>query len=964
MFECRFNNLFCVWAILCICFSVGSSHTKKCKEAERQSLLKLKGGFVNGRKLLSSWKGEDCCKWKGISCDNLTGHVTSLDLEALYYDIDHPLQGKLDSSICELQHLTSLNLSQNRLEGKIPKCLGSLGQLIELNLAFNYLVGVVPPTLGNLSNLQTLWIQGNYLVANDLEWVSHLSNLRYLDLSSLNLSQVVDWLPSISKIVPSLSQLSLSDCGLTQVNPESTPLLNSSTSLKKIDLRDNYLNSFTLSLMLNVGKFLTHLDLRSNEIEGSLPKSFLSLCHLKVLQLFSNKLSGQLSDSIQQLQCSQNVLEKLELDDNPFSSGPLPDFSGFSSLTSLLLRNTNIIGPVTQSFGHLPHLLVLYLSHNRLSGVDNINKTQLPNLLNLGLSFNELSGSLPLFEVAKLTSLEFLDLSHNQLNGSLPYTIGQLSHLWYLDLSSNKLNGVINETHLLNLYGLKDLRMYQNSLSFNLSSNWVPPFHLKRLYASSCILGPKFPTWLKNLKGLAALDISNSGLSDSIPEWFLDLFPGLEYVNVSHNQLSGPMPRSLRNLNVSTPMNLSIFDFSFNNLSGPLPPFPQLEHLFLSNNKFSGPLSSFCASSPIPLGLTYLDLSSNLLEGPLLDCWGKFKNLKFLNLAKNKLSGRVPKSFGTLRQMVSMHLNNNNFSGEIPFMTLSSSLTVLDLGDNNLQGTLPAWVGRHLHQLIVLSLRENKFQGNIPESLCNLSFLQVLDLSLNNFTGEIPQCFSHITALSNTQFPRILISHVTGDLLGYMMDGWFYDEATLSWKGKNWEYGKNLGLMTIIDLSCNHLTGKIPQSITKLVALAGLNLSRNNLSGSIPNNIGHMEWLESLDLSRNHLSGTQLQSFKPSSYIGNTLLCGQPLTNHCQGDVMSPTGSPDKHVTDEDEDKFITYGFYISLVLGFIVGFWGVCGTLVIKASWRHAYFQFFNNMNDWMYVTIMVFIGRMKRRF
>ncbi|KAJ1416740.1 Leucine-rich repeat [Sesbania bispinosa] len=201
-----------------------------------------------------------------------------------------------------------------------------------------------------------------------------------------------------------------------------------------------------------------------------------------------------------------------------------------------------------------------------------------------------------------------------------------------------------------------------------------------------------------------------------------------------------------------------------------------------------------------------------------------------------------------------------------------------------------------------------------------------------------------------------------------LLSSYWNDKDCCKWKGVSCD---NLtGHVTSLDLHSNYyvaLGGEIPQSITKLVALAGLNLSRNHLTGFIPNNIGQMEMLESLDLSRNHLYGkiptsTQLQSFDASTYISNNGLCGPPLTNHCSWDVISPTGSPDKHITDEDEDGIITLGFYISMVLGFFVGFWGVCGTLVIKTSWRHAYFQLVNNMSDWIHVTLVIFIARMKR--
>jgi len=227
MLHCGFNFLLYVVAILCMSLLCAESfHMNKCVETDLQALFKFKNALILGRNDLTSWKGEECCKWEGISCDNLTGHVTGLNLEPLNYT--KGLRGKLDSSICELQHLIFRELSYNHLEGKIPHCMGSLGQLKELKLSGNKLVSAIPPSLGNLSNLQTLKLAYNYdMISNDLQWTSHLSNLRYLDLSYVNLTLVVDWLSSISKI-HSLSELHLFGCGLHQVTPKSIPHLNTS----------------------------------------------------------------------------------------------------------------------------------------------------------------------------------------------------------------------------------------------------------------------------------------------------------------------------------------------------------------------------------------------------------------------------------------------------------------------------------------------------------------------------------------------------------------------------------------------------------------------------------------------------------------------------------------------------------------------------------------------------------------
>ncbi|XP_027359000.1 receptor-like protein EIX1 [Abrus precatorius] len=844
-------SLFSLVTFLCICFYVGSSHANKCAETDRQALLKLKDGFIDERNSLDSWKGEDCCEWEGISCDNLTAHVTTLNLW------DSWLRGKMDSSICELKHLTFFDISLNEVEGVIPKCIGSLAQLIELNLARNDLVGDIPPTLGNLSNLQTLDLHGNHLLANDLEWVSHLSTMKYLDLSHVNLSQSANWLSSISKI-PSLLELRLDDCVISQVIPKSIPHINSSTSLKTLSLSQNQLNSSTLSLVLKASKVLTYLDLSynslqhntpdgfvnmvslshlrylnlsGNELEGNILKYIHTLIQLKELRLDQNKLSGKPVDYIRQFCSARYGLEVLYLGNNPFSSAPLPDFSCLSSLKALSLRGANIVGSLPQSVsklvsleelvlsnnslnGTLPSIVwqlsslrTLVLSSNELNGVDVIREAHLSNLSHLDLRDNQLSGSQPLFEISKLASLEELDLSDNQLNGTLPSTVWQLSSLRTLLLSSNKLNGVdvirelhasnlsfldlmnnqlsgsqplleisklvsleelylsnnqlngtfpstigqlcslkrlylnsnkfngvVKESHLSNLSQLQYLNVAQNALAFNFNSNWVPPFQLDELAASSCILGPKFPTWLKQQRKLRYLQISNSGISDSFPNWFWNLPSRWLYLNVSHNKISGALPLLLPS---TKGKYYNAWDFSFNNLSGPLPPFPELDALILSNNMFSGSITSFCATSP--RRLTVLDLSSNLLSGTLSDCGRKFERLSVLNLAKNNLSGSIPKSFGTLQQIVSINLNSNNFSGEIPSLTFCTELRLIDFGKNNLQGTLPAWIGHNLRKLTVLSLEANKFHGNIPTSLCNLLYLQVLDLSENNITGKIPQ---------------------------------------------------------------------------------------------------------------------------------------------------------------------------------------------------------------------------------
>ncbi|PNX68293.1 receptor protein kinase-like protein, partial [Trifolium pratense] len=52
-----------------------------CKESERRALLKFKQSLQDEFGMLSTWKDDpnaDCCKWKGVQCNNQTGYVEKL----------------------------------------------------------------------------------------------------------------------------------------------------------------------------------------------------------------------------------------------------------------------------------------------------------------------------------------------------------------------------------------------------------------------------------------------------------------------------------------------------------------------------------------------------------------------------------------------------------------------------------------------------------------------------------------------------------------------------------------------------------------------------------------------------------------------------------------------------------------------------------------------------------------------
>ncbi|XP_052886988.1 receptor-like protein EIX2 [Gossypium arboreum] len=290
----------------------------------------------------------------------------------------------------------------------------------------------------------------------------------------------------------------------------------------------------------------------------------------------------------------------------------------------------------------------------------------------------------------------------------------------------------------------------------------------------------------------------------------------------------------------------------------------------------------------------------------------------------------------------------------------------------------------------------------MPSSLCQQQFLQVLDLSLNNISEIIPSYFNNLTAMADLESSEAKIEFSYNYFVDYDIgdnhfttttDGIFDDHLLVIWKGVEQEYGKTLGLLRVINLACNKLSGEIPREIASLHGLISLNLSRNMLKGSIIKEIGQLKALESFDLSTNNLSGvisesmsdlfflsvldlsnnnlsgkiplsTQLQSFNATCYAGNPGLCGNPL-NKCLGDESpkSPNNGGTEIITESDEELFEPLWFFTGTTVGFLVGFWGVFGSLLINRSWRDRYFRLMNKLGDWIRLTMALETVKLQQR-
>ena len=137
-----------------------------CFEKERVALLNVKKSLNDTSGCLSSWVGEDCCKWNGVRCNNQTGHVVKLHLNRLNFIYNNgsimtcswsPLRGELNPSLVDLKYLNYLDLSSNDLQGiPSPNFLGSLSMLHYLDLSSARFSEMISSRIGNLSNLYHL----------------------------------------------------------------------------------------------------------------------------------------------------------------------------------------------------------------------------------------------------------------------------------------------------------------------------------------------------------------------------------------------------------------------------------------------------------------------------------------------------------------------------------------------------------------------------------------------------------------------------------------------------------------------------------------------------------------------------------------------------------------------------------------------------------------------------------------
>ncbi|CAN1227857.1 LRR receptor-like serine/threonine-protein kinase GHR1 [Linum grandiflorum] len=521
-------------------------------------------------------------------------------------------------------------------------------------------------------------------------------NVAGVVLDNLDLSADADL--TVFANLTMLVKLSMANNSITGQIPDN---IGDFKTLEFLDLSNNLFNS---SLPSGIGKLgsLRNLSLAGNNFSGPVPDSISGLASLQSLDLSKNSLSGAVPASLTRM----DSLVYLDLSLNMFGKKIPRGFELILGLQVLDLHGNLLDGRLDGEFFLLTNASHVDFSGNLLgsSGSGKFLPGISDSIKYLNLSRNQLAGSLLSGgELRLFSSLKVLDLSYNQLSGELP-GFDYAYELQVLKLGNNMFSGFVpNDLLKGDSLLLSELDLSANNLSGPITAIMSTTLHTLNL--SSNGLKGDLPLLTG---GCAVLDLSGNqfeGNLSRILKW-----GDVEYLDLSQNRLTGPLPEASSQL-----MRLNHLNLSYNSLTGSLPrsitQYPKMTVLDLSSNQFEGPLLSDLLTSPtlqeLRLGhnslsgdiefvappnsksdLQVLDLSHNRLNGYFPDRFGLLAGLHELNLAGNNISGSLPTSMAGMSSLTSLDLSQNHFTGPIP-SNLSSSLESFNVSNNDLSGVVP-----------------------------------------------------------------------------------------------------------------------------------------------------------------------------------------------------------------------------------------------------------------------------------
>ena len=467
-----------------------------------------------------------------------------------------------------LQHLTTLNLSKNKLTNESLNAITQIKSLRELRLADNALSGALTPQVGYLEELEVLDVSNNAITALPPN-INENAKLRVLNVAGNKMSSLpFELLVSIPLIEINAARNRL--CGA--LFPTGLPgLLN----LKLLDVANNALTSIVGSGGLELPS-LQSLNVTENRLT-QMPE-MLGWTELLTLTMAGNRLAS-IPESIASLEklrsidLSRNDIRKLDerlglmesLTMLRLANNPLRERKFLTMETETIkseLRSRLLLEEVPESMGGDR---VSCQGSGPAAGTDNaVSKAW---HVKPGGVVDRSSANLLIIEPTDLDPLiqgndvKTLILHHN-LFTQLPQATELLGNsLRMLDLSSNKLTGGSYIPKNLSLPNLRSMNLLNNSVtSFSplidfLSAPQLSEINVSRNRLTSLpLLRESFPALTsvhasqnsisrleaEPVKGLQVLDVSGNSITHLDPKLGLLGSQGLKILLVGANKFRVP----------------------------------------------------------------------------------------------------------------------------------------------------------------------------------------------------------------------------------------------------------------------------------------------------------------------------------------------------------------------------------------------------------------------------------------
>ena len=388
-----------------------------------------------------------------------------------------------------LEHLTTLNVSSNRLSNDCLEVVTQISHLRELRFASNALEGNLTETLKNLPDLEVLDVHDNAII-NLPDAMEELLHLRILEVSGNRL---------VSLPFAALAQLPLSEITASRNRLTGTLLpasIDEFPKLQTLDVSTNALTSLVensvfrmpslqylnvsfnrLSYLPDVTGWMNLLTLNAEENKlASIPDGLFSLANLKNVEFTRNSLSKLdnrlgLMDSLTVFRVANNPLrerrlltmntedlkqalrERLSPEEKPAGLDDEATIDEQSSRLSLAwpLKAGGVLDRSNTKLQTLDpsdleaviandDIRTLTLHHNLLTQLPPSMKILSATLTTLDLSHNALRSSTYLTAPLSLPHLQSLDLSCNTITTLTPLlTHLSAPHLSTLTLSYNRI---------------------------------------------------------------------------------------------------------------------------------------------------------------------------------------------------------------------------------------------------------------------------------------------------------------------------------------------------------------------------------------------------------------------------------------------------------------------------------------------------------------------------------------------